>query len=386
MIFSTPEADSLELAVIARIDELRQRLRNRVHNEPRRWPGRLRKHSLARGIRGSNSIEGYDITKNDALAAVEGDDPLETSDRDWQAATAYRNAMTFVLQLSDDPHFQHDEWLVRSLHYMMLQHNLDSTPGRYRTGPIFVFDEDLGEAVYEAPDEAAIPGLMSEFIDSLRSDRESRPLIRAAMAHLNLAMIHPFRDGNGRMARCIQTLVLARDGILAPEFSSIEEYLGRNHKEYYDVLARVGGGRWQPERDARPWIRFSLKAYFQQATTVLRRVTEYQRLWELLEIETAKRGLPERCIFALFDSAAGWRTRNATYRRTADISSQVASRDLAHLVEQGLLLPHGEKKGRFYSAGGRTLEIADQAREARPPMEDPFETTPPLQIPISLTE
>jgi Fic family protein len=48
------------------------------------------------------------------------------------------------------------------------------------------------------------------------------------MAHLNLVMIHPFRDGNGRMARCLQSVVLAREGVLSPVFMSVEEYLGRN--------------------------------------------------------------------------------------------------------------------------------------------------------------
>lgn len=57
--------------------------------------------------------------------------------------------------------------------------------------------------------------------------------IQAGMAHLNLVMIHPFRDGNGRMARCLQSLVLARGGILDPVFISIEEYLGRNTQRYY---------------------------------------------------------------------------------------------------------------------------------------------------------
>ena len=53
------------------------------------------------------------------------------------------------------------------------------------------------------------------------------------MAHLNLVMIHPFEDGNGRMSRALQSLVLARDHIVAPEFASIEEYLGRNTPAYY---------------------------------------------------------------------------------------------------------------------------------------------------------
>ena len=61
------------------------------------------------------------------------------------------------------------------------------------------------------------------------------------MAHLHLAMIHPCRDGNGRLARVVQSLVLAREGILAPQFCSIEEYLGRFTSDYHAVLAEVGG-------------------------------------------------------------------------------------------------------------------------------------------------
>ena len=94
------------------------------------------------------------------------------------------------------------------------------------------------------------------------------------MAHLNLVMIHPFKDGNGRMARALQTLVLAREAILAPEFSSIEEYLGRNTPAYFDVLGQVGGGKWQPERDARPWVRFVLTAHYRQALILERRPRE----------------------------------------------------------------------------------------------------------------
>lgn len=55
------------------------------------------------------------------------------------------------------------------------------------------------------------------------------------MVHLNL-VIRPFKDGNGRMARFLQSYVLAADGTLAPVFLSVEEYLGQNTQEYYDVL------------------------------------------------------------------------------------------------------------------------------------------------------
>lgn len=384
MIYRTPEPDALELAVIERIDALRSRLSHVVRSEPRRWTGRLRRHALARALRGSNSIEGFLVSKSDALAAVEGEAPMEASDRDWAAISSFRNAMTYVIHLHDDPRFQYSESLIRSLHYMMLQYDLSKSPGRYRSAPIFVIDEDLKKTVYEGPDEGSVPSLVEELITSLNSSDGTPCLVRAAMAHLNLVMIHPFRDGNGRMARALQTLVLVREGIIAPEFSSIEEYLGRNYREYYDILASVGGGRWRPNGDARPWVRFSLKSHFQQTTTVLQRVYEGERLWELLAEAADQNQLPERSVLALFDAAVGFRVRNGTYRQAADISSQMASRDLARLVETGLLEPHGEKKGRYYEASARTKRMGQRAKEARPPLEDPFETTPPPQLRLVL--
>jgi Fic family protein len=151
-------------------------------------------------------------------------------------------------------------------------------------------------------------------------------------------------------ARCLQSLILARAGTLAPEFSSIEEYLGRNTREYYDVLLDVGAGNWNPRRDARSWVRFCLTAHFRQASTILRRSREVERTWDALEVEVKKRKLPERTILALSDAASGLRVRNAAYRSVADISVQVATKDLKLLVDRGLLVSSGEKKWRSYEA------------------------------------
>ena len=59
-------------------------------------------------------------------------------------------------------------------------------------------------------------------METLKVADQAPVMVRAAMAHINLVMIHPYRDGNGRMARILQSLVLSRDGILAPQFSSVE--------------------------------------------------------------------------------------------------------------------------------------------------------------------
>jgi Fic family protein len=371
MLFATPKLDRPELEVVSRIEDLKNSLKYAVQT-PKRWPGLLRRTLFARAIRASNSIEGFNVTVEDAIAAVEGDEPVDAADADWKAIRGYRSAMTYVLQLADDSHFRHSADFLRSLHFMMVEYDLSKHPGRWRPGPIQVVDEARNEVVYKAPDAERVPALMGELVVSLNQlDNSTASMVRAAMGHLNFVMIHPFSDGNGRMARCLQSLILARSGTLAPEFSSIEEYLARNTRDYYDVLLEVGAGSWNPRRDARPWVRFCLTAHFRQATTILRRTRELQQTWDALEIEAKNDRLPERTILALSDAASGLRVRNAAYRSVADISIQVATKDLALLVERGLLVPTGERRGRSYQASPRLKEIRSRFTESKP-VSDPF--------------
>jgi len=349
---------------VEEILEIRNNLQYAL-SSPSRWVGVLRRNTFARAIRGSNSIEGYLVTAEDAIAAVEGEEPLEAASETWAAVMGYRGAMTYVLQLSNDPHFSYTESLIRSLHFMMLNYDLNKHPGRWRPGPIFVRNEQTGERVYEGPDAELVPGLMRECIQQLNAESSDPFMVRAAMSHLNLVMVHPFSDGNGRMARCLQTLVLAREGIIDPWFASIEEYLGRNTQAYYDVLALVGGGTWAPQNNARPWLHFCLTAHYRQAKTLLRRSKEMRRIWDEIEQEVKKRSLPERVQLALSDATLGYRVRNATYRSAAFITDTLASRDLKALVDQGLLIPDGQKRGRAYIASPILKAIRERTREPR---------------------
>ena len=370
MVFACPPLSDAERSVIATIDELRTNLSYAAGS--RRWTGLLRRVAFAKAIQGSNSIEGYNVTVDDALAAVDGEPPLDAVAETWAAIVGYRNAMTYVLQLADDEHFEYSASLIKALHYTMLSYDLAKRPGRWRAGAIFVRSEPSGERVYEGPDVELVPGLIDELAASLNAASDIPAVVRAAMAHLNLVMIHPYADGNGRMARCLQSLVLAREGILAPQFCSIEEYLGRNTQAYYAVLAQVGAGAWHPERDALPWVRFCLTAHYRQAQTLLRRTREIQRLWDALEALIKERGLPERTLAALSDTAMGFRLTNSRYRALADVNPNLASRDLATLCAAGLLTARGERRGRHYVASGQTRAIYASAREARVHVPDPF--------------
>jgi Fic family protein len=380
MLFTAPTLDPVETEVLTRISELRAAMRMQL-NEPRRWQGSLRRLSFARNIRGSNSIEGYDADLDDAAAVALGEEPLDASEETRLALEGYRNAMTYVLQLAQEPPVEFSEQLIKSLHFMMTSYDLKNRPGRWRLGPIFVRDDEAEVIVHEGADIAEVDRLMKELVTYMTSPSDEADLIRGAMVHLNLVMVHPFRDGNGRMARCLQSLMLSSGGVLSPIFMSIEEYLGRNTQDYYDILASVGGGSWAPERDARSWIRFVLTAHLRQALTLQRRIRDSERVWSELERIIEKRGLPDRMIHAMFDAVVGFRVRNAIYRATLadaeeEISEQSASRDFKVMTDLGLLAARGERRGRYYVRSGALSEVYESVLQARTARDnsDPFAT------------
>ena len=372
MLFATPQLDDQDTAVIEGIEGFRRDMRYALR-EPRRWTGQLRRNLLAKAIQGSNSIEGYDVSDEDAVAAVEEEEPLSADEATWAEIRGYRAAMSYVLQLADDPHFELDQTLIRSLHYMMLAHDVQKSPGRYRLNSVFVVDEARDQVVYEAPDFQAVPDLCEELVASVAEPDDRGPsFVRAAMAHLNLVMIHPFRDGNGRMARCLQTLILARDNIVAPEFSSVEEFLGRNTADYYAVLGIVGRGSWNPQNDATPWVKFVLRAHHMQAQTVVGRLAEASFIWNMLDELAERASLPQRVVPALYDATLGLRIRRSSYMRLAQVEDRTATRDLQSLVDAEFLQAQGEKRGRTYSASERLRRVRVDARRHRPRVTDPY--------------
>lgn len=377
MIFQPPELPEQYVAVIQRINELRALLKFATSDSLNRWTGLLARTTAARVMVGTNVMEGVNVTKDDAIAAIDGEEPLSEEEEDKQAIQGYWRAMTYIVQLSKDPFYVHNEGTIRSLHYMLLSHDLSVFPGRWRPGSVQVTNTATNQVVYQGPDVALVPDLMAGLISFLNSECEHH-LVKAAMAHLNLTMIHPFRDGNGRMARALQTMVLSREGILDPQFSSIEEYIGRHSNEYYSVLAQVGQGAWHPENDPLPWIKFALTAHYRQATDLLRRTRDLAKLWSELEALAKRMKINERTVNALAGAALGYRVRGPSYRAQADISEQQAKNDLRQLSDAGLLVPVGEKRGRYYVASNMLRQVRLATKQERIE-DDPFERRPDQQ-------
>lgn len=369
-LYRHPELGLDDLDVIDEIQEMRESLAAFLR-APKRWSGGLRRTAQAKAIQGSNSIEGYTVTEQDAGAAVDAEPPLTADEQTWAEIVGYRRVLTYVLNVATEPGFIIDESAIRGMHFMLLEHDLAKSPGRYRPGAIYVHDDRLAEPVYEGPDATLVPELMRALVNDLATHSD-QPMVRAAMAHLNLVMIHPFRDGNGRMARALQTMAMAQDQVLEPTFSSVEEWLGSNTDDYYQVLAATGAGAWNPDRDARMWVQFNLRAHHMQAQTMRRRFAEAEKLWASIDELVAEHNLPERVADALFDALLGMRVTRPTYVARTDVEDRTASRDLAGLVDLGMLTAHGQTRARHYTAGPPLLDLTFGLRRLRSPLTDPY--------------
>jgi len=312
--------------------------------------GSLRREVRASSIESSTSIEGFSVTPEEALALTSGRDAAEQDEDNRQAVACYARAMDRVGTMGIDPSFRWLDRVILDLHFDACYFQRDKDPGLWRTGEISVTAAD-GSLEYQGPEGERVVELMGEVVDWLSGgDLDVDVVVRAAMAHLHVASVHPFRDGNGRVARIAQSLVLAREGLTSPEFFSIEEYLGTHTQEYYTALRETQGGSYQPEGDASPWVAFCVEAHIVQARQRLAQIEHAAARWQYLEALVEGRGWPNRLVIALEQSLFGG-TERSKYGDEASVSPATASGDFRRLLDAGLVVQRGRGRNINYVAG-----------------------------------
>ncbi len=314
--------------------------------------GSLRREIRASSIESSTSIEGFSVSPEEALELVSGRDMTDRDQENRQAVACYARAMDHVGTMGADPSFEWVDRVILDLHFDACNFQRDKEPGLWRTGPVGVTAPD-GSIEFEGPAGEQVVPLMNEVIEWLATgDPEVDVVVRAAMAHLHLISVHPFRDGNGRVSRIVQSLVLAREGLAAPEFFSIEEHLGNHTREYYAALREAQGGSYQPERDASGWVAFCVGAHIAQARQRLAQIDQAATRWASLERLVEDRNWPDRLVIALEQSLVGG-TDRGRYGEEADISPATASADFRRLLDAGLVDQHGRGRSTSYRATER---------------------------------
>ncbi len=361
MIYQTPAETDALLANLLEFDRLRDRLSTQA-GVAGPWLGSLRRQWRASSAESSIEIEGFHVPPNEIVAIASGAEPSEPADDDRMALSSYARAMDHVGVMAADPEFEWVERVVLDLHFDACYFQKGKEPGQYRQSGIEVTSPSGGPPVYVGPAADDVRGLMRGTMSWLsEGDRDAHIAVRAAMAHLHVVSIHPFRDGNGRISRMVQSLVLALDGLLAPEFVTIEEYLGANTSAYYAALQAAQGGSYQPQRDAAPFVEFCVEAHLKQAQRRLDQLAEAGARWAYLEHLIDERGWPDRLVIALEQSLFQGVDR-ASYAAEADVSAPTASNDLRRLLDAGLLSQRGRGPATRYHASEYLLLDVERLR------------------------
>lgn len=342
-LYRTPDITAERREKLAAIAEARVSLGGRVV-ESEKWAKLIRRSSQAAAYASSTAIEGFSTTPERAVELLGDAQPVNEDDL---AFTGYARAMQHVGVVAAERDFEWSRRLLLDLHFDLCSFEKKNGPGALRDGPVYVTGP-RGAIAFTGPPAAEVPGLIDELVAELNQS-EGPPLVAAAMAHLNLVSIHPFADGNGRIARVLQSLVIARAGETAPELGSIEEYLASNTTAYYAALASAQAGELSPARPADEWVDFCLDAHLVQAAQRQELVAAAADRWAKLEREVESRDWPDRMVIALERALAGNLTR-AGYARESGIAEITASLDLRRLVDTGLVDMTGGGRSTAYVA------------------------------------
>ncbi len=217
--------------------------------------------------------------------------------------------------------------------------------GRWRddaTGPMQVVSGPVGrERVhFEAPRADRLPAEMRAFLKWFEANSETDAVLKAAEAHLRFVTIHPFDDGNGRIARAIADMALARSEQSPQRFYSMSAQIRQERNDYYGILERTQKG----STDVTLWMEWFLGCLgraIDGAQEALRAVLDKARFWE------RTRDLPlndrQRLVLnRMLDSFEGKLT-TSKYAALAKCSQDTAYRDILALVEHGLMKQNPER-------------------------------------------
>ena len=200
---------------------------------------------------------------------------------------------------------------------------------------------------YEAPPADRLPGEMNEFLAWFNGNEPLDGVLKAAIAHFWYVTIHPFEDGNGRIARAIADMSLARSEKSPQRFYSMSAQIRIERKAYYDVLEKTQKG----DLDIMEWLEWFLGCLgraFDGAETVLGSVLKKARFWEAHAGEQFNER-QRKVLNLLFDGFEGKLT-SSKWAALGKCSQDTASRDIDDLVKRGMLVKD--------AAGGRSTSYS----------------------------
>jgi Fic family protein len=205
-----------------------------------------------------------------------------------------------------------------------------------KTGPMQVVSGAIGKELvhYEAPAAHRLQREMKRFLDWFEKDNSTDLVVKSGIAHLWFVTIHPFDDGNGRIARAIADMVLARSERSSQRFYSMSAQIQQERKTYYDILEATQKG----DLDITHWLEWFLECLgraFNRAETILAAVLKKARFREK-HAATNFNERQRKIINQLLNGFEGKLT-SSKWAKLAKCSQDTALRDIEDLVRRGVL-------------------------------------------------
>lgn len=313
----------------------------------------LRVSALAETVHYSTLIEGNELPMIEAERAARGG--LDPDTRAKVELINYVDALHLLDRLAKRQEIEASPGLLLALHGRATR-GLGSDDserfgphhqGAWRDGVAVVVDRPTGRVMHEAPPPAEVPGRVEGLCDWI-SAHESQAVefpapVVAAVAHYAVTDIHPFADGNGRVARLFAAALLMRLGFLSRRLFSLERYCAEDRGAYYAALRSVRANTFNMEG----WLDYFLLGLAREYERVAEKVSEFERLGlradgPLQLSHSQERGLAQLSLGGVAEFS------RVDYERLARVGKSKANRELKGLEEAGLIARRGQGPSAHY--------------------------------------
>ena len=231
---------------------------------------KLRRLALIRMSQSSTAIEGNALNLHQVEALVAGK-KIDAPDRDIYEVKNYLSALKYIEKIVKN-NKKFDKKTFLQIHKLVTQNTLEKdNSGLFRQSPVYIIRHFFGfnkKVIYTAPSASKVPILVEDLISWL-NDKETdniNPIIIAGIIHQEIAAIHPFVDGNGRVARAIATLILYQRGYDFRRLFALEDYYNLNREEYYKAINT--GELYKKDKDLTNWLSYFIKGFKEEINNV----------------------------------------------------------------------------------------------------------------------
>ena len=309
----------------------------------------FRDDALARTVHHGTHIEGNELNLTDAEKVLMGQEVV-ARERDIQEVINYRKAMEYISEFGvRSSEFGVNEEMIKKLHKITVQKIFpEEKSGEYRKTAVVVKNSQTGQVSFRPPLALAVPYQIKDllaFIDS-PLEKDIHPVLKSGIVHYELVRIHPFLDGNGRVARALSTLILFLEGYDIRKFFSLEEYFDSDAASYYEALQSVEKNK----DDLTFWLEYFTKGLAIELSKIKDKVEKISVDASLKEKLGGKPlMLTDRQLKIIeYIQKTGYLQNKAFETLFPMISEDTILNELKVLVQNGIIKKQGVTKGAKY--------------------------------------